>query len=130
MENNTEILEKKLNELSEKNERTNKMLINAEYIFIALMVLIIISASLVSSILISENWIRGIIIGISLFVVLLLALFCWKVETKVGFYQCSKCGHKYVPTYKASLFAVHMGLTRYMKCPECGKKSWQKKVLK
>lgn len=30
----------------------------------------------------------------------------------------------------ADFFSPHMGRTRYMKCPECGKRSWQKKVLK
>ena len=43
--------------------------------------------------------------------------------------ECKKCGHRYVPTFKAVNLAMHMGRTRYLKCPECGKKSWQKKVI-
>lgn len=130
MENNTEIMEKNLIEMATLNERTNKMLIHTEYVLIALMVLIVVSGAVVSSYLINENWLRGVILGVSLFIVLLVAPFCWRIETKAGYYQCSKCGYKYVPSYKASVFAMHMGLTKYMKCPECGKKSWQKKVLK
>ena len=32
-------------------------------------------------------------------------------------------------SYWQTNLAPHMGRTRYMKCPECGKRSWQKKVL-
>ena len=51
------------------------------------------------------------------------------IETKVGFYQCKLCQNKYIPTYKQMLWSMHMGRTRYMKCPKCGKKSWSKKVV-
>ena len=52
-----------------------------------------------------------------------------KIEQKAGYYECAKCGHKYVPTYKSVLNAPHVNRTRYMKCPECGEKSWQKKRI-
>ena len=130
MENNTEIMEKNLIEMAALNERTNKMLIHTEYILIALMVFIVIAGALVSSYLVSESWLRAVILGICFLLIFVIAPFCWRIETKTGYYQCSECGHKYVPTYKASIWSPHMGTTKYMKCPECGKKSWQKKVLK
>ena len=130
MENNTEIMEKNLIEMAALNERTNKMLIHTEYILIALMVFIVIAGALVSSYLVSESWLRAVIMGICFLLIFVNAPFCWRIETKTGYYQCSECGHKYVPTYKASIWSPHMGTTKYMKCPECGKKSWQKKVLK
>ena len=56
--------------------------------------------------------------------------FALKIEQKAGYYKCSKCEHTYVPEkYSKVFFAPHMGKTRYMGCPECGEKSWQKKVL-
>ena len=130
MENNTEIMEKNLIEMAALNERTNKMLIHTEYILIALMVFIVIAGALVSSYLVSESWLRAVIMGICFLLIFVIAPFCWRIETKTGYYQCGKCGHKYIPSYKASIWSPHMGLTKYMKCPECGKKSWQKKVLK
>lgn len=54
---------------------------------------------------------------------------CLRIEQKAGYYECQHCGHKYVPSYQQVFFAMHNGRTRYMKCPECGQKSWQKKVL-
>jgi transcriptional regulator with XRE-family HTH domain len=54
---------------------------------------------------------------------------CILIEQKAGYYECRCCRHKYVPAYKQVFFSMHIGRTRYMKCPECGKRSWQKKVL-
>lgn len=66
-------------------------------------------------------------IGIVQFIVCMsLAL---RIEQVAGYYECQKCGHRYVPQYKSVFIAMHMGRTRYMKCPKCGKHSWQKKVI-
>ncbi len=52
-----------------------------------------------------------------------------EVERKAGYYKCKECGHEYVCNPGEYIRAPHFGRTRYMKCPECGKRSWQKKVL-
>ena len=52
-----------------------------------------------------------------------------KGSRKRSYYECEKCHHKYVPSFTKTLFAMHVNRTRYMKCPHCGKRSWQKKVL-
>ena len=45
-------------------------------------------------------------------------------------YKCKKCGCEIVPTYKEALNAMHMGTTRYLKCPKCKKRTWCKKNIK
>ena len=60
---------------------------------------------------------------------LALCFIALRIEQKAGYYECQVCHNKYVPTYKSALFAMHSGRTRYMKCPKCGKKSWNKKVI-
>ena len=62
----------------------------------------------------------GLIIGVS---------FALKIETETGHYECQKCHHKYVPKYSKVYFAMHIGTKRYMKCPKCNERTWQKKVL-
>lgn len=52
-----------------------------------------------------------------------------KIEQIAGYYECRECNHKYIPSYNSVLFSIHHGRTRYMKCPQCGKKSWQKKIV-
>lgn len=51
-----------------------------------------------------------------------------KIETEEGYYECQKCHHKYIPSYRQVYFAMHIGRKRYMKCPHCQKRSWQKKI--
>lgn len=52
-----------------------------------------------------------------------------EIERKAGYYKCEHCGHEQVVGTGTYFNSLHIGRTRYMKCPECGKKSWQKKVL-
>ncbi len=55
--------------------------------------------------------------------------FCLRIEKDAGYYECAHCHNKYIPTYKQVLFSMHCGRTRYMKCPKCGKRTWNKKVI-
>jgi DNA-directed RNA polymerase subunit RPC12/RpoP len=83
----------------------------------------------IASLLTMEDWLR-LVITFSGFIPAIIGFaFALKIEQVAGYYQCKACGHKYVPTYKAVNLAPHMGRTRYMRCPECNKKSWQKKVI-
>lgn len=68
-----------------------------------------------------------IVTSIAFFVIICMEL--TKMEQIVGYYVCGKCHHKYVPTYNEVLWSMHLGRTRYMKCPKCHKKTWQKKVM-
>lgn len=53
-----------------------------------------------------------------------------RIEQKAGYYKCSKCGHEDIPeNYSKVFYAPHFGRTRYMKCENCGERSWHKKVL-
>ena len=64
------------------------------------------------------------------FVVFMVAiLFCVLIEQKAGYYECKECHQTFVPTYLQVLFAPHVNRTRYMKCPHCGKRAYQKKVI-
>ncbi len=74
-------------------------------------------------------WLRIILIAFALMMIFTFAFIAVAIEQKAGYYECWNCHHRYVPTYWQTNLAVHKGRTRYMKCPECGKKSWNKKVL-
>ena len=71
-------------------------------------------------------------IGLIVFGVLMVVIVAFiavGIEQKAGYYECQKCQDRHIPTYWQTNLAMHMGRTRYMKCPKCGKWSWQKKVL-
>jgi len=72
----------------------------------------------------------GIIVAVSILPLLIATPFALMIEQKAGYYECKKCGHRYVPQYGSVFMAMHMGRTRYMRCPHCGKWSWQKKVIR
>ena len=67
------------------------------------------------------------VVGFVVFVVAIL--FCVLIEQKAGYYECKECHQTFVPTYLQVLFAPHINRTRYMKCPHCGKRAYQKKVI-
>ena len=76
-----------------------------------------------------EEW-KQVVIVLSSMVPLLVAVpFLLRIEQVAGFYECKHCHHQYVPQYKSVFIAPHFGRSRYMKCPECGKWSLQKKVI-
>ena len=74
-------------------------------------------------------WIRVALIVFAFVMILAVAFIAVGIEQKAGYYECQKCHDRHVPTYWQTNLAMHMGRTRYMKCPECGKYSWRKKVL-
>ena len=69
------------------------------------------------------------LIVFALVMIVAVAFIAVGIEQKAGYYECQNCHHRYIPTYWQTNLAMHMGRTRYMKCPECSKWSWQKKVL-
>lgn len=130
MENYNNIAEMQLIEFKKKEEENNKKLLFFEkvigYTCSSGFLLLVFAAVFATSILL---W--RIVLFICAFVLLIVGIsFALKIETDAGYYECRNCHHKYVPKYSSVYFAMHMGTTRYLKCPECGKRSWSKKVLK
>jgi len=76
-----------------------------------------------------SNGIRILLISLGFILFLAICLYALRIEQVAGYYECKHCNHRYVPTYKAVKAAPHVGRTRYMRCPKCNKKSWQKKVV-
>lgn len=127
--NYNEIAEKQLLEMAKKEEIQNKKLMMYEYVIgysstISFLTLIFVTSFLV------KNHIAQVSLFILAFALLIIGVsFALKIETETGYYECQKCNHKYVPKYSKVYFAMHFGTTRYMKCPKCHKRSWQKKVI-
>lgn len=121
--------EENLMELAQIEEQQNKKLMFYEIVIGTLSSVTFFILILVSSFAV-ENNIARIILFILAFVILIVGIsFALKIETETGDYRCAKCNHKYVPKYSSVYFAMHFGTTRYLKCPNCNQKSWNKKVL-
>jgi transcriptional regulator with XRE-family HTH domain/DNA-directed RNA polymerase subunit RPC12/RpoP len=129
MENYTKELENKLMEMVKQKEQNDKMLLRMEILIGIICMVIFFALVIVASYVNLEEWLRVLLILIGFAPLLIATPFMLKIEQKAGYYECRECGHRYIPTFKAVNLAPHMGRTRYMRCPECGKKSWQKKRI-
>lgn len=129
MENYNKEMEEKLIELIREKEESDRKLLTMEWVIGILSIIILLVPCIVAAYAPLEEWLR-VVIAFSGFLPGLIGLgFAIKIEQVAGYYECQACGHRYVPDLKSMYMAPHMGRTRYMKCPECGKKTWQKKVL-
>ena len=116
--------------LKTQQEQSHKLLLTIEYILGYMSSLTLIILVFVASYINMPTWLRIFLIVFGLIHTIFGIHFCIVIEKDAGFYECQHCHNKYIPTYKQVLFSMHYGRTRYMKCPKCHKKSWQKKVIK
>ena len=129
MKDYNQIAEKNLLEMAKKEEVQNKKMMFYE-IVIGYMSSVTFLILLFTASFAVENIVARIILFILAFLVLIIGVsFALKIETETGYYECQKCHHKYVPKYSKVYFAMHIGTKRYMKCPKCNERTWQKKVL-
>jgi len=122
--------ERNLVELSNKQEKTSKFILLLEVILGYMSSITLMVCVFVASFVNMADWLRILLIALGLVHFVVGCGFCLKIEQGVGFYECEHCHHKYIPTFAQTLWSMHMGRTRYMKCPKCNKHSWQKKVIK
>ena len=129
MENYNKAAEEMLLEMKRETERQHRAMLRFEIVLG-----IISTVAFLALLLVAKFFVELLPLQVGLivtaFLLLLVGVGCGlKIEQTAGYYECACCGHRYIPSYRSVFFAMHMGRTRYMKCPECGKRSWNKKVL-
>ncbi len=130
MKDNEKKLEENLLEMAKMKEEKDRLLLRLEIVLGLILVLFWLAICFIVSIIDMEESTKLWIIFPTLFVFMIGMFYLLRIEQKAGYYECRKCHHKYVPSYNKVLWAMHYGRTRYIKCPECNKWSWQKKVIK
>ena len=129
METYNKKLEQNLIDMVKQKEQSDKKMLRLEivvgYISSITFLILIFVASYVEM----QNWIRILLIAFGIITFAVGMCNCIKIEQTAGYYECAKCHHKYVPTYSSVLWSMHINRTRYMKCPKCNQRSWQKKVI-
>lgn len=129
MKENEKKLEENLLEMTKQKEEKDKHLLTLELAIgwgssITFMALIFIASYLEM-----PTFLRVILIVMASIIFAFGMSNCIKIEQTAGYYECRKCHYKYVPTYQSVFWAMHYGRTRFMKCPKCGQKSWNKKKI-
>ncbi|MCR5146582.1 MAG: helix-turn-helix domain-containing protein [Clostridia bacterium] len=129
MDNFNEKMEENLVDMVKQKEEADKKMLRLEilvgYMSSITFLIIIFVASFVEM----PKWLVVLLIAFGITTFAIGMFNCLKIEQTAGYYECAKCHHKYVPTYSSVLWSMHINRTRYMKCPECNKRSWQKKVI-
>lgn len=122
--------EKLLYLMAKELEIKNKTIWKAMWVIMTVSMIALIAGIFLTALFIPKG-VWQIVSVISLCNVFLVPCFyALKLEVSVGVYKCKKCGCEIVPTYQEALWAMHMGTTRFLKCPNCKKRTWCKKVLK
>ena len=121
--------EKLLLNMAKELEQKNKTIWTSMWIIMIVSMIALFGGILVAAFLIPEGvWQLVVILGICI-LFLIPCFYALKLEVSVGAYKCKKCGTEIVPTYSEALNAMHKGTTRYLKCPNCNKRTWCKKVI-
>lgn len=129
MKDNEKRLEENLLNLKRDNEEKDKRLLNLEILISVPVVIIGLSLMLIAAYASISDFIKVILIVLGFILIFSICFIALRIEQTAGYYECNKCHHKYVPTYQSVLWSIHFGRTRYMKCPKCNKRSWNKKVV-
>lgn len=132
MENYNEKTENALLDMVRQKEETDKRLLSLEVVIGVISTTFLFAMVLIGAYLRKLNapvWATVVMIAVGFVQFIIGIAFALKIEQTAGYYECPECGHRYVPSFSAVNLAPHMGRTRRMRCPNCGKKAWQKKVI-
>lgn len=121
--------EELLIEMVKQKEESDKRLLSIEIVIGVLISIIFFTLVFIASLVEMKDWLRITLILTGFIPFIIMIPFAIRIEQTAGYYECQKCHHKYIPTYRSVLWAMHINRTRYMKCPKCNQRSWQKKVI-
>ena len=111
-------------------EQKNKIIWTSMWVIMIVSMIALMGGLAIAAFLIPEGvWQLVTILAICI-VFLIPCFYALKLEVSVGVYKCKKCGTEIVPTYMEALNSMHMGTTRYLKCPTCKRRCWCKKIVK
>ena len=122
-------LEQNLIEMVKQKEQSDKKMLRLEIVVGYISSITFLISIFVASYIEMQNWIKILLITFGIITFAIGMYNCIKIEQTAGYYECAKCHHKYVPKYSSVLWSMHINRTRYMKCPKCNQRSWQKKVI-
>jgi DNA-directed RNA polymerase subunit RPC12/RpoP len=87
-----------------------------------LLVVLMIAVTVVAAVLLSELGWPGMVLWAAVFLGSLLLLVKWHAANTV--YRCQACGNVFSISMMTDAISPHLLDRKYLKCPECGKRSW------
>lgn len=110
--------------------KEDKKLLMAIYALLGLGVIFYIMLAFVVEYYVAKESTKLLIIIGATIILLFMSFVTLKLEVNIGYYKCNNCNHEYKGTCKQTFLSMHIGMTRYLKCPKCLTWSWSKKNFK
>ena len=121
--------EQNLLQLKREQTQSAKLLLFCETALCLIISILSVGIIVFATFLSAPSWLKVVLYLSVVLMIIFMCLVGVRIEQKAGYYECQKCNFRYVPTYSSVFWAMHFCRTRYMKCPCCKNKSWQKKVV-
>ena len=119
--------ENMMNLVKEAQENRKKIILSALVALLALaaaLPLVIVAGALEM-----ETWLRCLLIGIGLVVVVLGIIIACILDRDAGAFECPACHERFVPEMSAYIMGPHTITKRKLRCPKCGAVKYCRHVL-
>ena len=130
IEHKDEQLNELIFQMAKNEERYHKRLLHSAYVIIATSLTALICLMSLISLLIPECGFQDFLIIVSVILFIIPCMIALKFKAETGYYECKNCQHMFVPNYKEIVALMQTPNRRLLKCPECGKWTWCKKLIK
>ncbi len=89
----------------------------------AVLLIVFVAALIVAAYLLPQLLFPlGFALWLAIVAAAVLALLSWHARN-FG-YRCSRCGHEFGVSALTELLTPHVGRRHYVRCPNCGRRSW------
>lgn len=119
--------ENMMNLVKEAQESRKKIILSA--LVAALAILAALPLIVVAGALEMETWLRCLLIGIGLVVVVLGIIIACILDRDAGAFECPECHERFVPEMSAYIMGPHTITKRKLRCPKCGAVKYCRHVL-
>jgi transcriptional regulator with XRE-family HTH domain len=129
-EQRNEQLEELIFQMAKNEERYHKRLRHSACVIVATSLVALICLISLISLLIPECGFQDFMIIMSVILFIIPCMIALKFQVETGYYECKNCQNMFVPNYKEIVALMQTPNRRLLKCPECGKWTWCKKLIK
>ncbi len=113
--------------VKEAQESRKKIILSATVaglVIVAALPLFVLSGALAM-----ETWLRWVLIGLGLFIVIAGIAVACILDRDAGAFECPACRERFVPEMRAYIMGPHTLTKRKLQCPKCGAAKYCRHVL-
>lgn len=111
-----------------RRRRYNNFLLSVEIIVGICSVLIILGSLFIATFINLSEFAQTCLIVFGMIIGWTGVIICLFIEQKSENYECEACKHRYIPSFLQIFWSKDINRKRFMKCPMCGEKTWNKKT--